>query len=74
MQINFSVAWQSKLLKKRLLAMTFHGRPLYVDDEDFEFWTQYRFSQLARGKTVDEVIDETWEGMFQTKNVANLDK
>lgn len=66
---NFSVAWQSKLLKKRLLAMTFHGRPLYVDDEDFEFWTQYRFSQLARGKTVDEVIDETWDDYYAALEV-----
>jgi hypothetical protein len=49
--------------------MTFHGRPLYVDDEDFEFWTQYRFSQLARGKTVDEVIDETWDDYYAALEV-----
>ena len=58
---NFSVAWQSKLLKKRLLEMTFHGRPLYADDKDFEFWTRHHFSQLAKRKTVDEIIDEAWD-------------
>jgi len=66
---NFSVAWQSKLLKKRLLAMTFHGNPIYRDSEDLEFWTQYRFSELAKGKTVDEIIDETWDDYYAALDV-----
>ena len=61
---NFSVAWQGKLLKKRLLAMA-----IYTDSEDFEFWTQHRFSELAKGKTVDEIIDETWDDYYAALEV-----
>lgn len=67
---NFSVAWQGKLLKKRLLAMVgIYGNPIYTDSEDFEFWTQYRFSELAKGKTVDEIIDETWDDYYAALEV-----
>ena len=61
---NFSVAWQGELLKKRLLAME-----IYTDSEDFEFCTQHRFSELAKGKTVDEIIDETWDDYYAALEV-----
>lgn len=67
---NFSVAWQSKLLKKRLLAMIgIDDNPIYTDSEDFEFWTECRFSELAKGKTVDEIIDETWDDYYAALEV-----
>ena len=46
-----------------------YGNPIYTDSEDFEFWTQYRFSELAKGKTVDEIIDETWDDYYAALEV-----
>ena len=42
---------------------------IYTDGEDFEFWTQHRFSELAKGKTVDEIIDETWDDYYAALEV-----
>lgn len=60
---NFSLAWQSNLLRKRLLSMRSFGKPLYTED-DLEFWTSYKFLALRKGKTIDEIIDETWEDYY----------
>jgi hypothetical protein len=39
------------------------GKPLYTED-DLEFWTSYKFLALRNGKTVDEIIDETWDDYY----------